>query len=232
LRILSPMASIARGSVAGLTFLANQYHQIVVRQRTAPVNPKTFNQELMRMCFSNASTQWKGISESDRSKWDDYSQSVKFPGPLGDYSITGRNMFMANLSLVYYINSRALDTVVVSLSPPNVEGVPSWSDLSVDAPTTTGTGISVHLGNTCGYDMNYFITLSPPQDPSRERYKGPFLSESAVSDEITDSSSDDVDFIGLTLGRRYFVRIKGVTVGGPHRQTFEVILNGLAQATV
>jgi hypothetical protein len=53
-----------------------------------------------------------------------------------------------------------------------------------------------------------------------------------VSDEITDSSSDDVDFIGLTLGRRYFVRIKGVTVGGPHRQTFEVILNGLAQATV
>lgn len=232
MKLTSPLGSVMRGSVCGLTFTANGYQNIVVRQRVAPVNPKTPNQETMRLAFSAMSTAWKALTQAQRDGWNDYAKSVWFPGPTGDYQITGRNMFMSNLGLITYINNRGLDTITVSVAPPSVEGVPSWASASVGAPSTSGTGICVSLGNTCGYPMNYFITISPAFDPSRERFKGPFLSASAVSDEIADSSSDDVDFLGLTLGERYFVRIVGVTTSSGHRKTFPVILNGLAQTTV
>jgi len=231
-RMLSPLASILRGSIAGLTFLSNQYHQIVVRQKTAPVNPKTTNQEIMRIAFANASTAWRSLTDGQRKDWEDYAKSVVYPGPLGDYSPTGRNIFMANLGLVYYINSRALDVIVVSLAAPLVDGVPSWAAISIAAPTVPGTGFSVHLGNTCGFAMNYFITHSIPFDPTRNRWKGPWDSESAVSDEVADQAVADVDFLNLTLDRVYFVRVRGVTVEGGHRSSFEVILRAVAETTL
>jgi len=231
-RMLSPLASVLRGSIAGLTFLANQYHQIVVRQKTAPVNPKTPHQEIMRTAFANASTQWRSLTDDQRKGWSEYAKSVVYPGPLGDYSPTGRNIFMANLGLVGYINSRALDIIVVSLSAPLVDGVPSWATISIAAPTVPGTGFSVHLGNNCGFEMNYFITHSIPFDPTRLRWKGPWDSESAVSDGVADASVADVDFLGLTLDRIYFVRVRGVTVEGGHRSTFEVILRAVAETTI
>jgi len=229
--MLSPIASTLRGSIAGLTFLSNQYHQIVVRQKTAPVNPKTTNQEIMRLCFANASNVWRNLSDVQRSAWADYAKSVTYSGPLGNYNVTGRNIFMSNLSLVYYINTRSLDTIVVSLSAPSEDGVPSWAQCTIAPPVAPGTGFSVRLGNSSGSAMNYFITHSIPFDPTRLRFKGPFDSETACSDSVADAGVVDVDFLGLALDRVYFVRVRGVTIEGPHRSTFDIIKRAVASTT-
>jgi len=231
MRYLSAMVTIARGSLGGITFTANQFHQLIARGKTAPVNPKTPNQETMRLAFSNSSSVWKSLTQAVRDDWNEYAKTVYYPGPLGDYQVPGRNIFIANHGLVSYINARGLDTIVVSTAAPVYTGVPAWADIKLNAPVAAGTGFSVHLGNTEPVAMNYFITHSNQFDPSRERFKGPFLSSSAKSDEVASSSIDDVDFLGLLVGQRYFVRIKGVTVESGHRQTFEVILSTLAETT-
>lgn len=232
MRILSPLMSIARGSVAGLTFTANQFHQIVVRQKTAPVNPKTTFQEQMRVAFAAASVHWKGLVQSVRDDWSDYAKTVDYPGPLGSYVVTGRNIFMANAAMILYINARALDTLTLSTAAPTIPGVPSWSDVSTDAPSVPGTGFSIHLENISGDDMNYFITISPPQAPSRLRYKGPWDSSSAVSDTVASLAAVSIDFLTLQEGAAYFARIKGITVEAPHRSSFDIIVRRIAVETV
>lgn len=231
MRMLSPLGSIMRGSVAGLTFTANQFHQIIVRQKTSPVNPKTTEQEQMRVAFSASSVAWKILSEAAQDDWNDYARTVSYPGPLGSYTVTGRNIFMSNLSMIYYINARALDVLAVSLVAPTVPGVPSWHDVSTGAPTIAGDGFSVHLENLQSEDMNYFITISPPQSPSRMRYKGPWKTSSAVSDTVASLGAADVDFLLLQVGAAYFVRIKGITVDAPHQSSFEIILRHIAENT-
>lgn len=232
MRMLSPLGSIMRGSIAGLTFTANQFHQIVVRQKTAPVNPKTTYQEQMRVAFAAASVHWKGLAQSVRDAWSDYAKTVDYPGPLGNYVVTGRNIFMANVAMILYINARALDVLVLSTAAPTIPGVPSWSNVSTGAPSVPGTGFSVHLENISADDMNYFITISPPQSPSRLRYKGPWNSSSAVSDTVASLAADTVDFLTLQDGAAYFARIKGITVDDPHRSSFDIILRHIAEVTV
>jgi len=230
-RMLSPLASTLRGSIAGLTFLSNQYHQIVVRQKTAPVNPKTTNQEIMRVCFANASNSWRNLTPAEREAWSNYSKSVTYSGPLGDYNVTGRNIFMSNLSLIYYIITRNLDIIIPTLTAPTTDGVPSWAECNICPPTGIGTGFSVKLANASGQAMNYFITHSIPFDLSRNRFKGPFDSQTAVSASIADGTDEYVDFLGLTLNRVYFVRVRGITTVGGHRSTFDIIKRAVATAT-
>lgn len=231
LRLLSPLASIARGSIAGLTFLANQYHQIVVRQRTAPVNPKTVTQEQMRVSFAAASVGWKALTALNRTKWADYALTVDYPGPLGDYNITGRNIYMANLSMVHYVNARGLQVIVVNDDPPSIPGVPSWLDVNTDAPSVPGDGLSINFGNPGPEDMSYYITISPPQSPSRDRYKGPWSSGTAQSAEVASAATANVDFLTLQVGAKYFVRLKGFTTENEVRSTFEIIQSHIAETT-
>lgn len=230
--MLSPLASVLRGSVAGLTFLSNQFHQIVVRQRTSPVNPSSLYQTLVRSSFSIAAAAWTTVSIEDQAKWDDYAATVPFSGPLGTYYVTGRHLFMAQYAFLTTLNAYNFGPYVVSTAPPTLSGRPVISDFTVSAPSAPGTGFEIAVDNPGPEDIVYMASISQPLPNTRHFWKGPFDSATVKSDTIVSAGSDDLVFSDLTDGLVYFCRIRGCEVGSPGRVTIEHIIRCVAETTV
>lgn len=229
-RLLSPIASVIRGSVAGLTFTANQFHQIVVRQRTAPVNPNTLNQVHVKGAFSHSASQWLSLTDLQRSDWGDYSDTVNFSGPLGDYTVPGRQLYIGNTSFLHYLNNRGEGPYIVSPTPPVVPGRPAFTKVERVDLAAPGTGFGIKVSNHSGEDIVYSVERSIPFSSTRLRYKGPFVSNTLDSDTVADAGDDTIEFTGLTDGQVYFCRVRGVTAQPQHRMTIEWIIR--AEATI
>lgn len=231
-RALSQIVTVVRGSVGGLTFTANQWHQILLRAKTSPVQPQTNPQSWIKNAFSAASNAWKLLLEPAQLSWGDYADTVTYTGPLGEYTIPGRQIFMASQSLVNYINAASLDTITPNLSAPVIPGRATFSEVSIGAPDCPGDGVGLTLDAPLGEKIQYLAEISPGFNPSRKRYTGPFKGESAQSAPVTPGTPVKVNFLGLTVGLAYFVRVRGVVVDDPARLTKITILRHIAETTV
>jgi hypothetical protein len=109
MRMLSQLATVARGSVGGVTFTANQHHAIVCRARVSPVNPMTQRQSQMRAAFGDAQSLYEALSAADKLAWQDYADTLTFEGPLGNYSVTGRSVCLGNLATALYLDDRGFN---------------------------------------------------------------------------------------------------------------------------
>lgn len=228
MRFLSHVWSVARGSVGGITYTANQWHQLIARVRTVPVNPATPNQGVIRSSMAQVSSAWKGLSDANRQTWDEYAESCKYQGPLGDYSIPGRQMFTGVLAFAQYIKTRGLYALSATPTPPVIPGFFGAGPLIPATPTTVGTGIALSCTNSTGEDAVCLFERSIPFFPSRERYKGPFLSQSAVSILVPDGTSTIVEQMGLEEDKIYFTRIRFIVETPPHRLSAEYIFRHTA----
>ena len=130
-RALSQIVTVIRGSIGGITFTANQWHQILLRAKTAPVQPQTNAQQFIKDGFTAASLDWKLLTDADRALWSQYSATVTYTGPLGDYTLPGRQIFMAAQSLVNYINSAGLDVIATDLTTPVIPGRTSFDSFTL-----------------------------------------------------------------------------------------------------
>lgn len=231
-RALSQIVTVIRGSVGGITFTANQWHQILLRARTAPVQPQTVNQNLIKDAFNAASLAWKGITEAQQDLWRQYGLTVTYTGPMGEYTLPGRQIFMAAHALNKYLILRGFHAVAEDLAAPEISGRMSWASLTVGAPGATGTGVGVSLSLPAGEDVAYLIEVSPLFGKERKRYKGPFESGSAVGGVHPAGTSAVVNVLGLVEDGIYFVRVRGVTNDAPGRLIKESIFRAVAEVTI
>lgn len=232
MRFLSHVWSVARGSVGGITYTANQWHQLIARARTSPVNPATPNQGVIRSSLAQVSAAWKTLPIATRDLWDEYADSCVFQGPLGDYKIPGRQMFSGVLSFAQYIDARGLYALTVSPTPPTTPGFFGIGPINVSIPTTPGTGIALSIGNPTGENGIVLIERSVPFFASRQRFKGPFLSDTAVCAQIPDGISSLVEIMGLEEGKVYFTRVRAITEVAPFRLSAEYIFRHIAVTVV
>lgn len=229
-RIQSHVWNIARGSIAGITYLANQYHQIIARARTSPVQPNTEFQVSIKTAFSAAVEGWKVLSDEDRADWHNYSRTVIFSGPFGDYTVPGRQLHSGGYTLLSYINNLGLGPVVIDDSPPQKAGRLILGNVVKTLFTPAGeTGVAVGMQlSEEGTDYEILAEVSIGFNPTRTRYKGPFNPSSAKLGSLTGLASLVLTFNGLVAGQAYFMRVRAVASGEPCRYSESFIVRSIA----
>jgi hypothetical protein len=230
-RLLSPNASIIRGSIAGITYFSNQYHQIVMRARTAPVQPGGPYVSTIRSDFDRASNVWDSMNPTDRELWNAYASTCKFPGPLGEYTVPGRNLFMGAYTFLKYVEDRGLAAPSIDYSPPSITGFANIGPIIADDLAAPGTGFQVSVYNPNGEDLCVMIERSLGFKQSRMSYKGPWVPSASKGAIVATETSTAVTFTGLSAGLRYFYRVRGVIDDAPCRQTAAFISNRIAAVT-
>lgn len=232
-RIVSPVWSSIRGSIAGTTYLSNQYHPIVGRQRVSPVNPSTSQQGIIRSAFAAAVTLWEELTPANRLSWDEYAQTCVFSGPQGNYTISGRLMFIRSLATAQY-----LITVGVLTGPPNTDppSIPGFLDVGTihtsDFLTPASTGIAIGVEYAGSEDVTIYGYRSIPFNQTRERFKGPYISSSISSVDLTGAASAEITYVGLTADLAYFTSWRGINTDGPYRLSAKTLLRNVAVTTV
>lgn len=230
-RLLSIVASIIRGSTGGLTYSANQFHQIIVRARTSPVNPNTTNQTTIRSAFNVASQAWKVMATPVRLAWEEYADSLTYEGPLGPYTMPGRQVCIGNLALAGYIASRELYALVPSVAAPIVPGFLDIGNI-VWAPAGAGeTGFIVSVENPNLFDVVVFAQRSIAFGTSRYRFKGPYLSDTDMAQKILSQTTGPLEFYDLTKDAIYFVHLRAITEAGPYKISTDYFLRCISVET-
>lgn len=216
-RIISPVWSMIRGSIGGTTYLANQFHQIVARVRTAPVQPNTNAQTLIKGALEYASDQWLQLTDPIQSGWDLYARGTPFPGPLGPYTVPGRQMFMAGCSLSNYIAVSTFAATALDTTPPIGTGFLNLKNVHAVPPTGPGTGIAVSIGAEVMTDCACLVEISRAFTSARKRFKGPWNIAMCKGVVIPKNTTVLVEFLGLVEDAIYFTRVKAVGDDAPCR---------------
>ncbi|MEE9367113.1 MAG: hypothetical protein V3W44_10525 [Dehalococcoidales bacterium] len=226
-RIVSPVWSIIRGSIAGTTYFANQYHAIVARQRVAPTGGFGPYQQIMRSSFSGANATWETLTKDVQDDWDLYADGLVWSGPTGTYKVPGRQAFMAGRSLQNYANNRGLVVPNFVTTAPVTPGFLSPTNIAGAPPTGPGTGVGVTFTKDATDDTMAIVQISPPFDKERNLYNGPWNTRDAVA-VINAAGSVVVEFLGLTLGKIHFIRISFVADDAAPRIAAPVIIRAIA----
>jgi len=231
-RILSSPWSIIRGSIAGTTYFANQFHQIVARARTAPVQPGTNYQAMVKSAFDAASSLWETLTDDQRHAWDTYSGTCSWTGPLGSYTIPGRQMFVAVHGMKLYLMARGVVFNNNILTAPlrtgflNVDNVQATSGSGAST-----TGITVSFGNPNAETILGWAERSLGFDLSRYRYKGPWDSAALLSAQALTLTTGSLLYTALTPDLRYFARFRAISKQGPFRISAKFFVNAIATTT-
>jgi hypothetical protein len=229
MKFLSQVYTVARGSVGGVTYTANQWHALIARARVSPVNPQTTNQTAIRSALAQVSGYWKNLSDADRDAWDAYAATCEYQGPIGNYTVPGRQMFSGVLALAKYIEQRGLYALTVTTDPPTIPGFLSAGPVTPSSPASTGTGIGLSVQNFTGEDFIVFVERTFAFNPSRNRYQGSFLSSSAQCVLCANGTSTLVEFMGLEEDYVYFTRVRAITDAAPYRVSAEYITRHVAE---
>lgn len=213
-RILSPVWAIIRGSIGGTTYLAGPQHQIIARNRTAPVQPNTTYVQEYRSAFAEANLVWRLMSDGQRIGWADYAQTLFYTGPTGDYTVKGRNVFLAYYAMQRYMEIRGMTAV-----PPvkDVTEFDGWLGIVVYPVAFTpvsATGLSITIINGSSTEsIEAHIQLSRAFDATRNFYNGPWRTDQSEVITIAGATSAVHDIEGLQEDAYYFVRVRAFTSG-------------------
>jgi hypothetical protein len=225
--IVSHPYSIIRGSIAGTTYLGNQFHPIVGRQRVSPVNPRTADQTLIRGAMGACAIIWKSIlTVAQRLAWDNYALTCIYTKATGQYTIPGRSIFIAGRGLIEFLNNRFAVAVPVVNTAPTEPGFYTVNNISA-TPGIAGQ-IDVTVNNFGTHDVQVLIQVSPPQNVSRNRYQGPWVQTWAVCDDAPSGASTVIPVTGLPSGLKFFLRVRAVVNDGPHAISIDYITNSLS----
>lgn len=214
----SPVYSTIRGSVGGLTYSANQFQSLIVRQRVSPVNPNTTQQSNVRSAFAGAETLWQGLSDSERSAWDDYASSLIFTGPLGTYTVPGRQVCIGNVGNALYLQTRGLALGTVDASPPLIPGFLDIADVDASTPASPSIiGIALTFTYTGSEDAFGYAVRSAAFSAARYSPKCPYNSSTLAGTAVTPPASGLIEFTGLGDGQIYFMKFRAITENPPFR---------------
>lgn len=239
MRFLSQVYTIARGSVGGITYTANQWHQLVARARTSPVQPNTPFQTGIRSAFDAAEDDWRALTQAQRDDWTFYALTCVFTGPLGTYTVPGRQLFIGTLAWIKYAKGRNPGLSIVETdTPPVIAGFFNPGSVLVSTYGGGSQGIALDVGNPGAEPAIAAIDISIAFNPSRNRYKGPWIS-SAKSIQVAVAGANthfDLNRPAGTLNQIVFTRTRLVTAVTspadpiPHRESAVFYLRHLVEA--
>ncbi len=229
MKFLSQVYVIARGSVGGITYTANQFHQLIARAKTSPVNPSSTLQTAIRSAFSAAETLWKALDDRARADWDAYADATPRQNPLGPIKLTGRLFMRGIIALREYMATELGVVFTDSDLAPVTPGMLSIANVQSIPPAGPSTGVSITwlnpLGNPAIFNM---VQISQAFEPTRQFYKGPWDTLKNVATSTAAGASGFQEFVGLELGKAYFMRMRAIHEVGPHKISEDFIIRAIA----
>jgi len=228
-KIISPVWSIIRGSIAGTTYLSGPSGQIIARQRTAPSNPQTHPQGDIRSIMQTAAALWKEVlTSADRSDWADWAKTVVYSGPTGSYSPTGQNMFIGCYALARYCEGQGYGSVAAGTDPPTIAGLLDTGGYFLKDRVSAGTGFQLDVVNYAAEAVTIFIQKSNAWEASKNYFTGPWVHSRNEGQDVAASTSASLDIDVPEDGKKYFVRVRAVAQEAPNRIGAPIILSGIS----
>jgi hypothetical protein len=232
-KFLSQVYTSIRGRVGGIVYTKNQFAGLIARAFTAPTNPGTDLQELIRSCMSEASQKWTDLLQSERDLWNAYAATLVYEGPHGEYKLPGRQVFISNLSLAFYLDTLGGSSIAVDVDPPLLAGFENIGTVeSAVYDTVSSEGVAISVGNPNAYDLVVLLQRSIGFNQTKNVYNGPWLPGSTMADDLTASASTKFQFeTGTgTAGQVFFLRVRAITATHPHRITNDFTVRCIAVA--
>lgn len=171
--IFRPILGDLLGSIGDTTWQRGPYGTIA-RRRTPPVNPSSTKQNTIRQAMAIASMAWQELTTAQRDSWDNYANVVSWTNKFGDtVKLGARQHFLRiNNFTLYYSGAPDISNVVTDA--PAVPGIPDApGSVTLTADTTDGVEITSILGFD-GSARALGCTISPPLQPGRMFWKGPW----------------------------------------------------------
>jgi hypothetical protein len=231
-KIISPVWSVIRGSIAGTTYFPNQYGQIIGRQRTRPVNPGSTHQNRIRSAFDRAQSEYADLTVPQQEDWDTYAASVPRESGVGVITLKGKQVCIGNYGLALYLDNLGVCSFgAINNLAPTIMGMLAISNPQITAPTA-GNGFRISCGNDNGHTVFLIAQRSPQTADDRYFWKGPWDSSNPglQSVVIPDAGSDGIDFANLTLDAPYFCRFRFISETAPFRLSPVFILRKITEA--
>lgn len=144
------MMTDARGKLGGQVFSKNR-SGAYVRTKVTPVNPQTSYQQNSRAILGNLSASWSGLTEEQRTRWNNAVEEWKKTDIFGDLKTpTGKNLFTG----LNKNNVQAGNPIL--LEPPTKVDFPvvsiTGANLGIDGGEIAGGDFET-FGNTTGFKM-------------------------------------------------------------------------------
>lgn len=235
-RLLSQNAVIIRGSIGGITYSANQFHQIIARARTSPAQFPSNLQTQFRASFAAACLDWAVLTPPQRAAWDLFAPSIPYTGPLGSYVVNGREIFLGARTLVRYYNVRFLASLTLLPGAPVLPGRYAMLAAYIGPPALAATGFRLYLTNSGAQPVAYIVNCSKPFLQTRLKWKGPWDSAQQKNGTLAPGAAAlAISFTAPAIDLAYFVEITAVTasvVGVPHIFTTNQILRAVSSLGV
>lgn len=207
-KIVSPVWSSIRGSIAGTTYLTTPSGQIIARQRTRPVQAPSIHRTAIKDAMIQAVSEWTAKTTAEKAAWDTWA-AANGPG-------SGRQQYIAGQAVIDFILNLGLNAptvVTTDLAAPQFSGHPSFVLAPTNFSTPAETGIAVQIKNTSGRDCWYLIEVSPTLSNARNFWKGPWDPTLTQAKHIAKTLTATVNIQVALAGDRYFVRVRAVTDG-------------------
>lgn len=214
---LGGIVSDIRGSVGGLVFSRNR-GGAYVRQRTAPINPKTALQSAIRAIIAQLTAGWGSLlSDAQRAAWAVFAANVPAKNKLGDV------IFLSGFN--QYIKA---NTVLLNAGLAIVADAPILFALPGEDPTyatevDAGTGIiSVAFDDTRGWvdesGAGLIVQMGIPVSPGVTFFDGPWRHAGVIlGDDVAAPTSPDTTItvpFEVGDGQLVFTRGKVVRLDG------------------
>lgn len=233
MKFLSQVYTIARGSVGGITYTANQYHQLIARARTSPVNPGSSLQTAIRSAFSGAEIAWKVLTAGERQDWQQYAANTPRQNPLGPITLTGRTFMRGVIALRDYMAAELATVFTDDDTAPATPGMLNLTAVRAIAPAGPSTGVAITWTNPLGNPAIFaMVQLSPAFEATRNFYKGPWDTSENVGTGTPAGAAGIQEFVNLQVGKAYFMRVRGIVEVGPHRISEDFIVRMIAVTVV
>lgn len=147
--VLDPLHSVeAVGSFNVQTFSKHK-GQAVVRTRTAPGNPQSARQLLIRGYQTAASRAWAGLSDANRANWADYALAHPVTNRLGQSQlISGFNWYCGLAVILKDLGKTVPATPPAVVGPPVVTALvatPGAGSISFAFTAEGGTATSIDI---------------------------------------------------------------------------------------
>lgn len=169
----SALMTQGSGSLRGITASHNRGGQYF-RGRVIPTNPSTVKQGIIRGGLRTLVNRWTStLSAVQRAGWKTYADNTPKTDALGDAIIlTGQQMYIRGNT------SRLQASLPLTDAAPGIYDFGSFTPPTLTLGAASATGTLTLLGTDDWFSSdtanNMLVYTSPPQNPSKNFYKGPF----------------------------------------------------------
>lgn len=224
--VTSHLVNAMRGSVKGdpehpthpycsLSYSKNQHHAIIVRKKPIPSQPVTPRKTAFNDAGRWAIGQWNTVSQATRDGWEQYAKSLTILDPLGYHSTTGRNTFLACLTLRRFIKLMFADPYATITDAPTLPGRISFN-FEGPYPPPSGIGWTYYIINPNPFPILVIYQASYWHPITRNRWHGPWKTETFYWHILANSTLTN-HYTRGTLNNVIFTRWRACVSDAPHR---------------